>query len=478
VRAGREGRLRRPQEGALSGAAAVVVVFALLSVCGAGVVALLGLARTARELLANWAIVPLAGAAWAGIAGATLGTVGSRLGVIGLVILTLATCAAGGVRVARARTPGSQELRRSVGLLELALAGGGLLLVVALSALAVYDSRDKPLAEYDGWAMWGMKARALASLDGADAAVFASDAYARLHLEYPLLLPSLNGLPLELASGYSSHTVVLSCLALGLAGLFALFGIWRGRVRTAVLLPCLAALAAIPAFFLQLQTGYADVPVAVFVATGLAASARWLADPEDSWLALATLFLAAAVLTKNEGLLFALAVLLPLWALAAGRRAKVALAGFVALLAYAPWRAYTAVHDLGSPDYDLSKSLDVDFVADRLDRAPTAARELLETALDPDRFGLALVFGATVTVVALALGRRRIAGLTAAFAALSLAGLTWVYVLTPHELGFFLSTNADRVVVAPLLGLMALAPLLIEDTARALEAEAPVRGPR
>lgn len=430
--------------------------------------------RAPRELLPDAALAPLAGAAWAGIVGAMLATAGARLGVAGLVVLTLVTGAAGGVRLARARTRAKTTTSRPVGVHEWSLAGVGLGLVVGLSALAVLDSRDKPLAEYDGWAMWGMKARALATLERADPAVFAGDAYSRLHLEYPLLLPSLNALPLELASGYSSHTLVASCLALGLCGLLAVFGIWRGRVRAAVLLPCLAALAAIPAFFLQLQTGYADVTLAVFVAAGLAAAARWLADSEAAWLALATLFLAASVLTKNEGLLFALAVLLPLLVLASGRRAKVALSGLVVLLAYAPWRAYTSIHDLSSPDYDLSSSFDLDFVAGRLDRAPTAARELLETALDPDRFGLALVFGLAAAVGALVLGQPRLGALVAGFAVLSLAGLAWIYVLTPHELGFFLSTNAERVVVSPLLGLVAVAPLLIEDSARS----APVGGPR
>jgi hypothetical protein len=81
-----------------------------------------------------------------------------------------------------------------------------------------------------------------------------------------------------------------------------------------------------------------------------------------------------------------------------------------------------------------------------------------------------------VVLAALALGSRRLSALVAAFALLSLAGLTWIYVLTPHELGFFLSTNAERVVVAPLLGLLAAAPGLIEDVAG--RRSAPVRGPR
>jgi hypothetical protein len=462
--------VRRATGGALSSAIAAFVVFAFLTACGVGALALIGVALSPRRLVERAALAPLVGAAWVGIAGATLGALGARLGIVGLVVLSLATFAAGAARVVRAVPSEETPQPRPPRVHELALAAGGLAVAVTVCTLAVLDSYGKAVAEYDGWAMWGMKARALATLGSADPAVFASEAYTRLHLEYPLLLPSLNALPLELADAYGT-TLVTSSMAIGVAGVLAILGVWLGRVRVAVLLPCVAATAAIPAVFLQLQTGYADVPLAMFVAAGVCAAARWLADGDGPWLALATLFLAAAVLTKNEGLLFAVAALVPLLVLAAGRRRHVLYAGLVVLLAYAPWRVYTAVHDLGAPDYDLSSSFDVDFVADRLDRAPVAAQELLEIALDRNRFGIALVFALAVVVAALALGGRRVGAFAIAFAGLALAGLTWIYVLTPYELDYFLSTNAERVVVAPLLALVALTPLLIDETARALSGE-------
>ena len=137
--------------------------------------------------------------AWVGIVAATLATLGSRLSVVGLLLLTVATCAAGVVRVARQTDRGSPFTRvpRARSLFDgLATASALLALgVVSLFALALF--LVKPLAEYDGWAMWGMKSRALAALGG-DPGVFASPAYGRLHLEYPLLLPSLHALPLQL----------------------------------------------------------------------------------------------------------------------------------------------------------------------------------------------------------------------------------------------------------------------------------------
>ena len=442
----------------------------LQTIAGLGLLAVLGLAATPRDLVRFAAVSPLAGMAWTGVVAATLATFGSRLGVGGLVLLTLGTCAAGALRATRRPrvanravqlpAPRSWLDRAAVGAALLALA------VVLVAALALF--RVKPLAEYDGWAMWGMKSRAIAVLGGADPSVFASSAYARLHLEYPLLLPALHALPLQLATRFSSNIVVLNCLAIGLAGLAAVWGLLRGRVRAALLLPFVAAMAAAPGFFGQLATGYADIPLAMFVAAGVVAAARWLLDGEGAWLALVTLFMAAAALTKNEGLLFGAATYVALLMAADGRRRGVLLSGLVVALVYAPWRAYVAIHDLGAPDYDLASSFNLPWVAGRLDRAPVAARGLFERATASYQFGFLLLVGTVAVLAALVFGPRRLGILGAGFGLLSFAGLTWIYVLTPNDVSDFLVTNGDRVVVSLVLGLTALAPLLFEETTRRL----------
>jgi hypothetical protein len=334
-------------------------------------------------------------------------------------------------------------------------------------ALATYGV--KPLVEYDGWAMWGMKAKAIAWLD-ADPAVLASDAYERLHLEYPLLLPALHALPIGAAESFSSNIVVLNCIAVGLAGLLAIWGLLRRRVRPVLLLPFLAAIAAMPAFFFQLGSGYADVPLAMFIAAGVVAAARWLVDERTFWLALASLFLAAAAITKNEGLLFAVAVLVPLFAFATGRRRAVAVSAGVVAIVYAPWRVYIAAHELGSPAYDLSSSLDLPWVLPRLRRAPEAVSGLVAEAVDPYEVGFLLALGAGASILTVVVGHRRLGLFAAGFTLLSLAGLSWIYVISPLEVSSFLSSSASRVVVSGVVGLAALCPLLVEECARKLSA--------
>jgi Dolichyl-phosphate-mannose-protein mannosyltransferase len=459
----------RRAAGVVSPSTAVVAIVALLTLCGLGVLAVLGVARSPRELLRRSGLAPLAGMAWAGIAAATLATAGSRLGIVGLVVLTVATCGVGALRLARTPASAAQVDRFPRTWLDTVIVLTSLGVIAVVCAVAFAALRVKPLVEYDGWAMWGMKARAIAILGSAHPDVFATpEAYGRLHIEYPLLLPALHSLPLQAADEFSSNAVVLSCFAIGLAGLLGLWALFRDRVRPVILLPSIAAIAAAPAFFLQLGTGFADVPLAVFVACGVGAAARWLVDRDASWLALATLFLSAGVLTKNEGLLFAAAAYVSLLAVARGRRRAVAISALVCALVFAPWRIFVTVHDLGAPDYDLSSSLDLPWVADRLDRAPAALDGLLYEARDPQKFGMLLALGVAAVVLAFFFAPRPLALLAAGFGALSFAGLTWIYVLTPRAVEPYLEATADRVIASSVVGLAALVPLLVEESARGL----------
>jgi hypothetical protein len=459
----------------MNGTVAVAAVVGLITACGLGVLALLGAASASRELLRMSPVAPLAGMAWVGIAAATAATAGIGLGLTGLMLVTVVTCAGGATRLARSTgVPAARAQRRSGRWFERGFAGASLALLVVVCGFALVTYGVKPLVEYDGWAMWGMKAKAIAWLD-ADPAVLASAAYERLHIEYPLLLPALHALPIDAAESFTSNIVVVNCIAFGLGGLLAIWGILRDRVRPAALLPFVAAIAAMPAFFIQLGSGYADVPVAMLVAAGVGAAARWLADGRGSWLALATLFLGASTLTKNEGLLFAVAVLVPLIAVAEGRRRVVALSAGVVALVYAPWRAYIAAYDLGSPAYDLSSSFDPRWVAPRLTRVPEAVWGVVEKAFDPRELGFLLTLGLAFAALALLLGHRRLGAFALGFGILSLAGISWIYVISPLEVSSFVSSSGSRVVVSAIVGLATLSPLLVEESARTLDARAKSR---
>ena len=460
----------------MSGPLAVAVVAAVLTATGLGTLVVVGAARTPRQLLGAAGIAPLAGIALTGSLGALLTTVGLHMTVAGAVVVALMALGSGSLRLRPAPPTSSLSAPRGRNGVDRVLVAGALVAVAVVCVDALRLFRVKSLTEYDGWAIWGMKSRALATV-GATTDVFASGAYSRLHLEYPLLVPSLHALSLQAAAGYSSNTIVLSCFAIGLAGLLAFWSLLRDRVRSVVLLPFLAVLAAMPAFFGQLATGYADMPLAVFVAAGVVCLSCWLVDDERPLLLLATLFLAAAVLTKNEGPLFAAAAYAASLAVAGRRRLAVLVSAAVVGLVYAPWKLYVSAHHLGAPDYDLSKSFDVSWVTGRLDRALPAAHGLLDRMLDRDRVSFVFVLAVVVVVCALVRGHRRLGAFAAGFGVLSFVGLTWIYVLTPYELSSFLSTNADRVVLSLVVALGALAPLLVEESVRLHERRAETSSP-
>ena len=119
-----------------------------------------------------------------------------------------------------------------------------------------------------------------------------------------------------------------------------------------------------------------------------------------------------------------------------------------------------------------AQSFNLPFVVPRLDRVPEAGEGLLRLATNQYQFGLVLALGVAAVVVALVVGPRRLGVFGGAFGLLSFAGLTWIYVLAPEEVSTFISTNGDRVVVSLVVGLMALAPLLFEEAARATRGDA------
>src|SRR5439155_7051179 len=205
----------------------------------------------------------------------------------------------------------------------------------------------KPLNDYDGWAIWGVKAKALTLFGWADPAFFAAHAAAPIQHGYPLLVPSLEAVAARPMGGFDPRAIHLQFLLLGVAGVAALHGLLHDLVPPFLLWPWLVALAASPAVVGQLLTAYADIPVALFAAAGLAAAARWVDDGRPRTLALATAFFAAAVLTKNEGAIFAGAAYVALL-LATRRWRPLLLSALAVEAALLPWQIWLALHHVHS----------------------------------------------------------------------------------------------------------------------------------
>ncbi|MDX6376264.1 MAG: hypothetical protein QOE98_567, partial [Gaiellaceae bacterium] len=296
------------------------------------------------------------------------------------------------------------------------------------------------------------KAHALLVFGTPDSPPFDPALYPAPHPEYPILWPEIQATALRINGGYddavlrANGVLVLGCLLLGACALLAdRAGPWWS-------LAFLAPFAASPVVLANASAGNADAILAGMLAIALVATVRGLTeDGERRLLAVAALFAAAAVLTKNEGLLGTVAILLA--AAIVTRRGAVVVIAVTAAAAYLPWRAFRAAHDLTDPDFTGGPS----HVADRAGEIPGIVATIAGRLLTPSAWGLATV----LALVVLAVTPGRIRTLAAVWAALLGAGLTVSYLATTLEPGARLTRNAERTTMQLVLGLLCLAALAL-----------------
>jgi hypothetical protein len=442
--------------------ARLLLLNAAFAVLGLGLLPVLGIARTPRELAERSGLAYLLGVAAVGVIGTDLPIAGVAFSLPVFLVLGVVVVAGGSarLRVAMRHQLGTPEARVShpspFGAPVLAaLAGFGalvFLLVHAGRAFAVHPlgstSSAPPVFDYDSWAIWTLKARALLEFGDVHNAVFTSHAYASSHLDYPIAFPSVQALDYR-AMGVFDPTVMHVQLIL-LAGGFvaALLSLLGGRTPLVPVTAALLLLFASRMPLAQLETAYADMPLAFLIAAGVAGLARWLLTGDRFALHAATLLLGAGALTKSEGSLFALVALLAAGiAVLAGDRRRLRSLGVAALFVVVivlPWRVWVAAHPAPT-DYRFSNLLDPAFLSDHSDRVRLAS-EALRDQLGGGAWGS---FSSLLAVGALcaALARRvEFLAFGAAFLLLGLAGLVTTYWVAVSDLGFLLSTSSYRVI--------------------------------
>jgi hypothetical protein len=428
----------------------------LMLVAGLGLLPLLGIARSWRELVARSGLAYLCGLVLAGIVAANLALVRVSFGWIGLSVLAVLTAGAGAWRLRGSERP----VWGRPGWLT--LAGSAVLLAVFVEYARAFAVA--PLDRYDAWAIWALKGRALYELGWADPVVFAGSEYRFANLDYPLLLPALEAIDFHAMGSFDTRLLHLQFLFILAAGCLALVALLRDRTPQLVLWPAVVAIALAPAVFDQLLTAYADIPLALIFAVGLAAAGRWLVTNERWALALATLFFAGAVLTKNEGTLFVAAVFVALAIVAWSRVRSLVAAAAVVALVLLPWKIYVWIYDLQDINYSLADSFDLDHLDGRLGIGPIAFRTLGAELVDPLQWGLLAPVFAVLLIAAFATGLRALPLFAAVSTLVAWLGLSWIYVISHHEHSAYLSSTKERVIASIVLGAAALIPLLAGET--------------
>jgi len=431
---------------------------ALIVCVGLGVLPWLGVARSWRELLSRCGLAYLCGLVATGILAAHLALLHVSFGWAALALAAAVSAMSGVWHLRGSERPVWTRPRwPAVG----AAAALAALLAEYARAFAV-----APLNRYDAWAIWALKGHALYAFGWADPAVFAGSEYRFANLDYPLLLPSLEALDFHAMGAFDTRLVHVQFVLLLVAALAALGTVLAGRVSALVLWLLLGAVALAPAVFDQLLTAYADLPLALVFAVGVAAAARWLVTDERWSLAVATLCFAGALLLKNEGALFVAAAFAGLFAAAYGRWRTLAVALAVDVLLLLPWKLYVRAHDLRDINYSLGDTFDVHHVSGRLGVGPIAFRTLGREMADPRQWGLLAPLFVVLLVFAAARGARSLALFGAVTVLLSWLGLSWIYVISQFEYSSYLDSTKSRVVASVVLAAAALIPLLASARGR------------
>jgi hypothetical protein len=434
---------------------ALVAANLALIVLGAGLLPFLRLARTRRQLLTRLPLAYAVGVAAGGILAAHLALLHVALGRIGLPLVAAVSLVLGLRRLHPAgdevRTPWRPQDIAAVAVLGVAAAFA----VPAARLFAV-----KPLLESDGWVIWATRARTLYEHGHPVAPVFTDPSFPAL--QHPLLLPALEALDARFMGSFDGTLIHLQLLGFGIAFVGGVWVLLREQAPPVLLAATLLAVVTAPTFFHQLETNFADVPLALSFALGLAALAAWLQSGAEGLLPAAALFMGAGALTKNEGELFAATAFVAAALVAgAGRRRPVAWAALAVLAIDLPWRIWIEIHRVKIEEYSLGDLFDPTYLSDHSDRVWPSAHELLIqiTTLRSWSYLLPLIVAGFAGALVLRRFRVGIFGLV--WLALSFAGLVAIYWISTNPIESHLFNSSDRTIVTLVIGAAMLVPVLL-----------------
>jgi hypothetical protein len=438
----------------------VLALNAVLLVVGVAVLHALRPYRAVSEVVRLGGLAYLLGVSTTAIAFTFALAVGLPLGAVGMLV-TLGLLLAGAVLIGRARGHHAPPLHWSLAIPSIsplaALAGAGL--VVYLESL-FRVGRLTGLYEWDGWAFWVPKALTIHHFGGLEGSWF----FTLPGPSYPPNVPALEAAAFHFMGTTDPVTLHLLFWCLHVGFLWALLGLLWSRVRQSLLLPCVLAVAVIPDIVRRVLDAQGDLLVGQLVAVAAVVVLLWLDDRRQWHLPAATLLLAGAMLTKREGLLLAVCVVVAAavatWPIRRNAWPRLGAVLACAFLASVPWRIWFVHNGLPSdapPDGFLG-------LFDHLDRAWPSFELSLRTQFAFNLWrltGVLLIVGAVLAALA---GRRRLGVYAITLFLLTILGAAWVVWSIPD-----LPITRDgavnpiiRLVGSAVLLSAALLPLLLE----------------
>ncbi len=375
--------------------------------------------RTWGGLLRLAGLGYLVGLAAFGVVWTTLLVAGVPFGAVEIAV-SLIVLGAAGLIAGRRRGARFQRGRPRVqGTPVLLVSAAGIALAGLFLEALFRAARLSSLQEYDAWAFWVPKGKAIFFFDGLDEHVFTTAPNA----PYPPLQPILDAAAFHAMGGADVVTLHVQFWFLVVGAVGAAAGLLHRHAPPWLLWPPLLLVLVVPRFGERLLAPQADVLLDVLVVVAALLLALWLRDAAGWRLAAAAILLAGAVNTKREGILFAAGVLAAAFVVSRGRQwPRLAAASLFVGLAVVPWRLWAAAHDISS---GAPSSFDTD-------RLGGALRLSFEVLYSNARWSV-LPIVATIALGAAAVwGDRRLAAYVGLLALLLFAGGVWSTVGFPE----------------------------------------------
>jgi hypothetical protein len=385
--------------------------------------------RSWVELARLSGLAYLIGVATLGIALTVELVAGIPFGLVTVMLTCLVLAAAGlvlGGLFGRAPPPLRGGDSQGMGLIA---ASYGALVIVYVEAL-FRAGRLAPLSNYDGWAFWVPKAKAIYLLGGLDEQFFRE----LPNPTYPPLVPALEAAAFQAMGSADVVTLHVQfwCFLTGFVA--AVAGLLAPRVHAALLWPVLLLVLVAPRIVARSLEPQADFLLDYFFVLAALLVALWLVDRRAWQLGVASLFLAGAMSTKREGQLLTACVMVAALAASWGARRfawpRILLAGGCALALTVPWRIWFSSRGL-TGEFPTSGFLGL---FEHLDRPWPALQSVVKALLDYELWLLVLPLTGLAITLAFVAGARVLpvyATLVYGFAAAGFVWVLWSYTELP-----------------------------------------------
>jgi len=258
--------------------------------------------------------------------------------------------------------------------------------------------------DWDAWAIWGAKAKALALAVGPlrDVTYFG-------HGDYPLLWPAVWALSGWCGGGWEEMgSRIWGPVFMLMCSWEIIHVVWRNSDSRRAALLAAALFATIPMVPLVASWSYAEAPLWLMTICTYGCLSRWRSTGSTADIACAALFTVAAAMTKNEGVLFS--ALVVLWIFASRRQGRLGALGMLAAIfccLYLPWVYWVKIHLALSSHATEGLHISPEILARAAERLPVALEVIGRMWMDPRQWNVVLWGLALAMLYAMCRGEQR-----------------------------------------------------------------------